>query len=202
MKYTIDKQEKYCMLKLHEEKLDSSVAPGLKSELITLHAEGMKNIILVLEQNVVVRVLLKDIAEEAVLMDPTRELPEAARRIAATVPAELQRLSIFTDIFDGIFRYLSQILLEQANYPEERFWRQVAASLHAYRQENPATRAAFDRHQFFAPEFRHSCLNRLQLRNHRQMVDLTDPAAALQFAGTLKNPIARYAAGPERSVPS
>ena len=46
MKYTIDKQEKYCMLKLHEEKLDSSVAPGLKSELITLHAEGMKNIIL------------------------------------------------------------------------------------------------------------------------------------------------------------
>ncbi|MBT1689770.1 MULTISPECIES: STAS domain-containing protein [Cytophagales] len=46
MKYTIDKQEKYCMLKLHEEKLDSSVAPGLKSELITLHAEGVRNIIL------------------------------------------------------------------------------------------------------------------------------------------------------------
>ena len=34
------------MLRLHEEKLDSSVAPGLKSELITLHAEGIKNIIL------------------------------------------------------------------------------------------------------------------------------------------------------------
>lgn len=46
MKYTIDKQEKYCLLKLHEEKLDSSVAPGLKSELITLHAEGVRNIVL------------------------------------------------------------------------------------------------------------------------------------------------------------
>lgn len=46
MKYTIDKQEKYSMLRLHEEKLDSSVAPSLKSELITLHAEGVKNIIL------------------------------------------------------------------------------------------------------------------------------------------------------------
>ena len=46
MKYTIDKQEKYTMLKLHEEKLDSSVAPGLKSELIRLHAEGTKNIVL------------------------------------------------------------------------------------------------------------------------------------------------------------
>lgn len=38
------------MLKLHEEKLDSSVAPGLKSELITLHAEGSKNIILDLSE--------------------------------------------------------------------------------------------------------------------------------------------------------
>ena len=46
MKYTIDKQEKYSLLRLHEEKLDSSVAPGLKSELLTLHAEGVKNIVL------------------------------------------------------------------------------------------------------------------------------------------------------------
>lgn len=46
MKYTIDKQEKYSMLRLHEEKMDSSVAPSLKSELITLHAEGVRNIIL------------------------------------------------------------------------------------------------------------------------------------------------------------
>ena len=46
MKYTIDKQEKYSLLRLHEEQLDSSVAPGLKSELITLHAEGVRNIVL------------------------------------------------------------------------------------------------------------------------------------------------------------
>ncbi|CAN5378864.1 hypothetical protein BH09BAC3_BH09BAC3_13480 [soil metagenome] len=50
MKYTIDKQEKYSLLALHEEKLDSSVAPSLKSELITLHAEGIKNIILDLSE--------------------------------------------------------------------------------------------------------------------------------------------------------
>jgi anti-sigma B factor antagonist len=46
MKYTIDKNDKYSLIKLHEDKLDSSVAPSLKSELITLHAEGIKNIIL------------------------------------------------------------------------------------------------------------------------------------------------------------
>ncbi|MBB0991302.1 IucA/IucC family siderophore biosynthesis protein, partial [Dietzia sp. SLG510A3-30A2] len=39
------------------------------------------------------------------------------------------------------------------------------------------------------PRFKHSCLNRLQLRNTRQMVDLTDQAASLQFAGTLANPL-------------
>lgn len=50
MKYTIDKKEKYTMLKLHEDKLDSSVAPKLKSELITIHAEGSHNIILDLSE--------------------------------------------------------------------------------------------------------------------------------------------------------
>lgn len=50
MKYTIDKQEKYLSLTLHEEKLDANIAPSLKSELITLHAEGIKNIILDLNE--------------------------------------------------------------------------------------------------------------------------------------------------------
>lgn len=50
MKYTIDKSEKYCVMKLHETKLDSTVAPSLKSELLTLHAEGIQNIILDLEE--------------------------------------------------------------------------------------------------------------------------------------------------------
>jgi anti-sigma B factor antagonist len=50
MKYTIDKQDKYSLLKLHEEKLDSSVAPSLKSELVTIHAKGVKNIILDLSE--------------------------------------------------------------------------------------------------------------------------------------------------------
>ena len=50
MKYTIDKREKYSILKLHESKLDSTIAPALKSELLTLHAEGIRNIILDLEE--------------------------------------------------------------------------------------------------------------------------------------------------------
>ncbi|MCP4522387.1 MAG: STAS domain-containing protein [Cytophagales bacterium] len=46
MKFSIDKQEKYTLLGLEEEKLDTLVAPDLKSEFITLNAEGVSNIIL------------------------------------------------------------------------------------------------------------------------------------------------------------
>lgn len=46
MKYSVDKQEKYCIIRLHEEKLDSVLAPQLKSELVTLNAEGIENVIL------------------------------------------------------------------------------------------------------------------------------------------------------------
>ncbi len=50
MKYAIDKQEKYSLITLHENKLDTTLAPNLKSELITMHAEGVKNIILDLSE--------------------------------------------------------------------------------------------------------------------------------------------------------
>lgn len=46
MKYTIDKKEQYCIFKLNEPKLDSTLAPTLKTELMTLHAEGAVNLIL------------------------------------------------------------------------------------------------------------------------------------------------------------
>lgn len=45
MKFSIDKQEKHLVFKLEEEKLDSSLAPNLKSEFVTLNAEGDANIV-------------------------------------------------------------------------------------------------------------------------------------------------------------
>lgn len=46
MKFSIDKRERLCILKLNEEKLLSNVAPLLKSELVMLHSEGFRNIVL------------------------------------------------------------------------------------------------------------------------------------------------------------
>jgi len=155
-----------------------------------------ENLILVLEDHLPVRVLMKDIGEEAVILDAEAQIPEAVGRLAVSVPDELKVLSIFTDVFDGFFRYLSQILDEQVGLPEQRFWQQVADCIADYQASQPQLRDKFARYDLFAEEFTRSCLNRLQLGNNRQMLDLADPAGALKFAGTLKNPVAPYA--PER----
>ena len=46
MKYYIDKQDKYSILELNEEKLDASISPNLKSEMVTLNAEGIRSVVL------------------------------------------------------------------------------------------------------------------------------------------------------------
>jgi len=46
MKYSVNKHEKYNLIQLDEEKLDTILAPVLKTELVTFNAEGVKNIIL------------------------------------------------------------------------------------------------------------------------------------------------------------
>jgi siderophore synthetase component len=155
-----------------------------------------ENVILVLDGDVPVRVLFKDIAEEIVLMDPDRPLPEGVTRIRAEVPTELKILSLFTDVFDCFLRFLNAILCTAGILDEDTFWRTVADCAADYQRAVPHLADRFAEHDLFTGTFALSCLNRLQLRNNRQMVDLADPAGSLQIAGTLTNPIARYARSP------
>lgn len=46
MKYRLDKQDKYAVLTLEEENLNTLIAPGLKSDFIFFNQEGVKNMIL------------------------------------------------------------------------------------------------------------------------------------------------------------
>ncbi|MDB5007681.1 MAG: putative anti-sigma factor antagonist [Mucilaginibacter sp.] len=50
MKFTVDKHEKYILIKLNESKLNSLITPQLKSELILINTEGQRNIIFDLSQ--------------------------------------------------------------------------------------------------------------------------------------------------------
>ncbi|MDX5347303.1 MAG: STAS domain-containing protein [Hymenobacteraceae bacterium] len=46
MKYTIDKKENYTIITIDEKKLDTTIAPDLKSDFVKLNAEGINNLIL------------------------------------------------------------------------------------------------------------------------------------------------------------
>ena len=46
MSFKIDKTDKYTVIKLLVEKLDSNLAPSLKSELVVINTDGAKNIII------------------------------------------------------------------------------------------------------------------------------------------------------------
>jgi siderophore synthetase component/RimJ/RimL family protein N-acetyltransferase len=149
-----------------------------------------ENVILVLDGGTVERAIFKDIAEEIVVMDPAVALPAAVRRIQVEVPERLRLLSIFTDVFDSFFRHLAAVLITAGVLDQRAFWRTVAECARDYQDRAPHLAAKFRRYDLFASEFPLSCLNRLQLRDNRQMIDLADPGAALQFAGSLRNPLA------------
>lgn len=46
MSFHIERTDTYTIIKLQSEKLDSTLAPSLKSELVVLVADGVKNIII------------------------------------------------------------------------------------------------------------------------------------------------------------
>jgi len=50
MKLILDKQENYILIQPDEDRLDTIIAPQLKSELVYLNAEGAVNVILDLEK--------------------------------------------------------------------------------------------------------------------------------------------------------
>ncbi|MCP2636002.1 IucA/IucC family siderophore biosynthesis protein [Microbacterium sp. HD4P20] len=151
-----------------------------------------ENLILTLRDHVPAGAFMKDIGEEvAVLAD--RTLPVDVRRIMALVDDEEKALAIFTDVFDGVLRHLAGILHVDGTLPEHRFWQLAAEIVDEHAAQHPDLDSRVD---LRADSFAHSCLNRLQLRNTLQMVDLADQSASLMYAGRLDNPIARGRVSP------
>lgn len=174
--------------------LDAYLVPVLHSfyayDLVYMpHGE---NVILVVEDGVVTRTIFKDIAEEIAVMDPDAVLPPRVERIRAEVPEDMKLLSVFTDVFDCFFRFLGAGLATEGVLDEDTFWRTVAACVRDYQESVPYLADKFKQYDLFEAEFALSCLNRLQLRDNQQMVDLNDPSGALQLVGRLKNPIAGF----------
>ncbi|GAA1511337.1 IucA/IucC family protein [Agromyces terreus] len=161
-----------------------------------------ENLILVLEDAVPVGVFMKDIGEEVALLSaprpgaegrtpavpPVPPVPEDVQRIIAEVDDAEKALAIFTDVFDGVLRHLAGILHRDGTLDEHTFWALVAECVDEHEVAHPHLESGID---LRAETFAHSCLNRLQLRNTLQMVDLANQSESLIYAGEMANPIAR-----------
>ncbi|WOF22970.1 GNAT family N-acetyltransferase [Microbacterium betulae] len=150
-----------------------------------------ENLILVLRDHTVARALMKDIGEEVAVLGE-RALPPGTERIRAVAPGREKALAIFTDVFDGVLRHLSGILDADGVLSADRFWALVADVLDRYEDAHPdVARGLAGDVDLRAQGFAHSCLNRLQLRNTMQMVDIGNQAESLLYAGQMPNPVAR-----------
>ncbi|MBC2962246.1 GNAT family N-acetyltransferase [Nocardioides deserti] len=158
-----------------------------------------ENLVLVLRDAAVDRVLMKDVGEEVAVMDD-QPLPPDVERIRADVPPDVRALALHTDVFDGVLRHVAAILHLDGVLDESAFWAEVRDCLVRHRDDHPELAERHAAYDLLRAEFRHSCLNRLQLRNTLQMVDITDQAESLMYAGTLANPVAP--AGPAGVVDS
>lgn len=149
-----------------------------------------ENIILVLRHHRVVGVFLKDIGEEVVIAkgggDVSLDVPDNIARIVQPLSDDDLRLSFFTDMLDGFLRHLGPVFSSCHLAREEEFWGEISGVVREFVAANPSA----ERFDFFSPTFPHSCLNRLQLRDPRSMVDLANPADSLIYAGALRNPLA------------
>ncbi|MGF1645590.1 MAG: ferric iron reductase [Kineosporiaceae bacterium] len=147
-----------------------------------------ENVLLVLRDDTVTRVIVKDLGEEVAVFGD-RPLPAGVARVRVDADDRTRLLSLFTDVFDGVLRHVVAILDGNCLVTAAQAWHVVADCVAEHRDAYPEPHGRLD---LFAPTFRHSCLNRLQLRDTRQMVDLADPVSSLLFAGELDNPVAAW----------
>lgn len=152
-----------------------------------------ENLIMVLKECRIERMLMKDIGEEIGLLNSPLDVPEEISRISYKFDDALKTDYIFTDIFDGFFRHLSAVLEDQGLMKEQEFWALVAEVTKAYQAEHPQNFDKYQRYDLFRPVMVRNCFNRLQLRNNRQMLDLLDPEKSFRFGTPMANPLAQFA---------
>jgi siderophore synthetase component len=149
-------------------RLFRALFPGL---LLCLTRHGVafcphgENTILVFEDDVPTRILVKDFAEDITLL-PGRDypgLPVEADKVLVRWPLGEMAHSIISAILTGHFRYLAPLAEKNLGVAQDRFWALVRAELVAWRAAHPDLEGAFDELGLLGPTFERIALNREQL---------------------------------------
>lgn len=154
---------------------------------VTPHGE---NIILVLKDDVPVRIIIKDFVDDIVLTEEAREkLPrELAEGMIASSNKENVPLFILLGVFDAFFRYLANVLHTYAGYHENKFWQQVYDVILEYQSAHPALAHRFEKYDLFVPEFKRFYINSVRLLGNAY--EEKTSFAIPRKGGTLQNPLA------------
>ncbi|QBY45279.1 IucA/IucC family siderophore biosynthesis protein [Arsenophonus nasoniae] len=148
-----------------------------------------ENLMLVLENNQPVKMLMKDIGEEIAILNSDIQLPKEIDFLHVKVKDEMKINYILLDIFDCFFRYLVPLLQKHLSFAESHFWQLVAQCIYNYQSQHLEQIEKFEKFDLFQPDFVRICLNRLQMANNQQMIDLDDREKNLKFAEKLRNPL-------------
>lgn len=124
-------------------------------------------------------------------MRDSREVPEEVKRIKSddgSFDEEQRALSIHTDIVDGVLRHLGALLSDAGILDDNAFWSIARQCVERYWEDYPESGRTLP---LLADSFKHSCLNRLQMRNPMSMVNIGNQSESLMYAGRISNPLAK-----------
>ena len=148
-----------------------------------------ENVILIMKNDVPVRIIMKDTGEEISLLNWSKPVPEEVKRLKVTVSDINRTLPIFTQLIDSIFRFISVILDDSGTMLASDFWAIVAGIILEYQNENSHLSEKFDKYSLFVDKFQSDALNRMQLRNNRQLRDRSNPFSGKENVGHFLNPL-------------
>lgn len=151
-----------------------------------------ENLVLVIENYVPVKAIMKDIGEEVSVISDSVQLPENAGRIAVKVPEALKTRPLFTQVFDSIFRFIAAMLHEQGGYTENEFWKAVADTIQEYQRQFPELAHKYEKYDLFVQEITPDALNRMQILDNKKLRNRDNPFD-VPSAGVLVNPVAVFA---------
>ena len=154
-----------------------------------------ENTVLVFRDDVPVRVLVKDLAEDVTLL-PGRHypgLPPAADEVLVRWPAQEMAHSIVSAVLAGHVRFLAPLVEDHLGLPEHEVWDVVRRTLLAWRAAHPDLTEDFDALELLAADVERIALNREHLTGGGFHDRAERDAAPDVVHGRVPNPVAAQA---------
>jgi len=150
-----------------------------------------QNALIALSGAVPTRLVIKDLIGDSCIGDElipaSFGLPEPLCLLLDPKEPEVLIQWIQSGLFVGVFRYLTEILVDDSLMTEEAFWRRVLKTVQAYQEKFPELRARFTTLGLTDPVFAKVCLNRTRLMDLGYTDSTATPAPSV--ASMLDNPL-------------